>query len=426
MISRFHVLATFTIAIVASWFCLDEARGDPFVFVLANGGRVEGEWVNMKHRNVKTYVVKTRSGGQITLDRSQVKGFVRVKAGEMEYDHIAPTKFDTVDGHWEMAEWCRQRQLTEQRARHLKRIIELDPDHAKARYGLGYHQVDGRWVTREGWRKEQGLVEFRGRWRTTQEVEMAKRRQKNDAAERDWIATIRRLRKMLATERAPQAYQELTAIEDPHAIRALREAMQREQVRAVKLAYIKALGNIRGDGALVELVNTSLDDPDIELFHACLDEICDDAAARVRVTGAYIKGLKNVNNVRINRSAKALERIGTKEAIGPLIDSLVTTHKVMVSQGSSGPGTPVSNTFIKPGANDSGSAFSASPSPSSEPNPLGTFTTGSQTQIVPVQSRNSEVLQALVSLSGASFGFNQQAWKNWYDLEKRKSAKKIR
>jgi hypothetical protein len=63
----------------------------------------------------------------------------------------------------------------------------------------------------------------------------------------------------------------------------------------------------------------------------------------------------------------------------------------------------VSSTFSK----DSGGGGGAS------------FVSGGRTEVVRAAMQNQEVLTALVRLTrGPSFQFNQQAWRNWYSIEK--------
>ena len=49
------------------------------VFLLTNGGRVEGEWINRDEPHRKTYVIGLPSGGQITFQNAQVKQVVEAR-----------------------------------------------------------------------------------------------------------------------------------------------------------------------------------------------------------------------------------------------------------------------------------------------------------------------------------------------------------
>ena len=114
------------------------------VFILRNGGRLVGELLNPDQVPRETYVIRTSSGGQITLPSSQVKDMQHQRPAEIEYEKMRPRYPDTIEGQWELAEWCREHTLLSQRKVHLERILELDPDHEQARRALKYGQYDGQ------------------------------------------------------------------------------------------------------------------------------------------------------------------------------------------------------------------------------------------------------------------------------------------
>ena len=132
------------------------------MFNLHDGGQIRGELVNRDESPRKSYVIKTASGGRVTLEAEQVKSVHRQNAAEMQYDRIRSSYPDTLDGQWKLAEWCRENRLPTQRKVHLERIIELDPDHVKARHALGYANVQGRWARQETLMTENGYVQLQG------------------------------------------------------------------------------------------------------------------------------------------------------------------------------------------------------------------------------------------------------------------------
>ena len=141
------------------------------VFRLANGGQIEGEWLNRDEPKPQKYVVGLPSGGKITLEADRVKEVVAQRPEEAEYEKIRPQYPDTPKGQWDLAKWCEEHQLSAQRKAHLKRVIELDPNHADARHALGYSQIDGQWTTQEESMTKQGYRKYKGRYRTAQEIE---------------------------------------------------------------------------------------------------------------------------------------------------------------------------------------------------------------------------------------------------------------
>ena len=132
------------------------------VFVLSTGGQIEGTLVNTPDSPRDRYVIQTALGGQVTLNKDQVKQIVHKKPAEVEYEKIRHQYPDTVDGQWALAEWCREHHLSDLRKTHLKRIIQLDPDHVAARGLLGYGKFDGEWKTQQEVMTDRGYVEYKG------------------------------------------------------------------------------------------------------------------------------------------------------------------------------------------------------------------------------------------------------------------------
>ena len=66
----------------------------------------------------------------------------------------------------------------------MRRVIELEPNHAAARRALGYSQVNGKWTTQKEAMEEQRLRARRsGKWMLSQEVELSENKRKLDAAQ---------------------------------------------------------------------------------------------------------------------------------------------------------------------------------------------------------------------------------------------------
>ena len=137
---RLFVLPITTLILLAA----TSARGD--TFLLASGGQVDGEIVVSPDVPKDKWLIRTPSGGEVTLDKSQVKEHDPHGSAVTEYEKIRPTYSDTVDGQWQLAEWCREHSLAKQRRTHLERIIALDTNHKQARAALDFRFVDGRWV----------------------------------------------------------------------------------------------------------------------------------------------------------------------------------------------------------------------------------------------------------------------------------------
>ncbi len=305
------------------------------IYVLANDGQVRGELNNTDESPRQKYVILTPEGVTVTLDRGQVKQIIPQSAAEIEFEKIRPTFADTAEDQWKLAEWCRENSLTSQRQDVLEHVIELNPDMRQARLALGYQQVDGHWMQKEQIMQQRGYVRYKGEWRLPQEVELIERRQKEDAAERQWFGTLKRWR-MLAGRIRPCRSSPRFAACDPRSARRAGAAASIAPFGArssVRMLYVQALAAVGTPAAMRTLVDHSLDDGDEEIRLACLDRIVGQPTPEI--VAAYVAALKSDSNVRINRAARALGRLGDKSAVGPLIDSLVTTH--VVQEGAENP-----------------------------------------------------------------------------------------
>lgn len=385
------------LGILAAMSLLRPARAD--IFVLENDGQVRGELINKDESPRTTYVIKTAVGVQVTLERDQVKQAIAQTPAQMDYDRIKPKAPDTADGQWKMAEWCREQKLSVERKTHLERVVALDPNHAEAHHALGHSQLNGRWVSPEQAKTEQGYVRYKGAWRTTQEVELMERDRKAELAQKDWIIKLKRWIGWFDSDKAKQARENIVSITDPYAVKALAGALAAEKSREIKQLYIDALANIAAPNAMEVLVHTVMNDSDDEVRLACIDVLVkQDYRPAV---GWFIKGLKGKENYEVHRAATGLAAMKDPAAIGPLIDALVTTHTYKIDKGPPG---QMSSTFgTGPGGGAPGFSFG-----------------GGGTETRKVTAANQPVLEALVQLSGGvNFNFDTKAWKYWYADQKK-------
>ena len=387
--------AGLTVLVVLSTPWCGVALGD--VFLLTAGGRVVGELLNPDQTPRKTYAVKTESGGQITLLRSQVDEWLRPRPAVVEYEKIRPRHPDTVEGQWALAEWCRENTLLAEREVHLERILELDPDHEKARRALGYFKRDGKWTTEEEVRKRDGFVRRGGRWVLPQEVEIEQERKEVKVARGEWMKKLSQWRDWIGTNRTMLAYQNIQKIDDPFAIPALAAALRDDPDDQTRLLCIEALARIGTPLAKEGLAISALADPVPEVRLTCLDFLKEGKSAEV--VGYFIDRLRSKNNGEVNLAAAALRHLEDPTAIGPLVDALVTVHKFRVS--SKNPGQ-ISTTF--------GTGGGGSP---------GGLAVGGGPKIVAQHFRNQAVLDALVSITGVNFGFDVARWKAWHAARQR-------
>lgn len=363
---------------------LSYARGE--VFILTNGGRVEGDFLNREESPRKTYVLQTPLGGQLTLTKSQVERVVLQKDSDKQYEDKLRKMPNTKEGHLEMAEWCRVNDLRAKRQYHLEKVIELDPDHESARHGLGFNKIDGRWLKSNEYMKSQGYIRHRGSWRLKQEVDAdaAADKFKDDVVA--WKKKLRLLRTRFDKRGDGQALAEMRLAAEPAASVAFADLLANEDYRELKLLYIEMMGQIPTGAGTAALIRHSLNDADESIREACLRELAKHGTQQA--VAVYIKALTGKDNGLINRAGAGLAHLGQDDAVLPLIEALVTQHKTVVQSGGG----------LSPSFGTGGAGLSA----------------GSKTTTIINNISNESVLGALRAITHEDFQFDKGAWREWY------------
>lgn len=383
------------------WF-VTTSRGD--VVELVGGGRIEGQLLPTDEANKSVYRIELPGGGRVTIARSDVSRVDPESADEAEYQKLARTSPDTVDGNWKLAEWCREHKLHDERRRHLERIVELDPNHAEARAALGFHQKNGQWMSRDDVMASRGMVLYEGQYRTPQQIALLKQQKDARITQADWTKRIEQLRRWLVGRRQDQAAQakaEIDSIRDPQAADAVVGMLRRETDPNLKRLWMEVASQLNSHVAIDALVNLSLNDPDEEIRHQSLEYLM--KSRRAGLITPYLHSLKDKDNTMVNRAGAALGQIGDRDAIGPLIDALITKHRIKVSDANP---DQHAYTFSKGGG---GYTFG-----------------GNGPQFVTQSMRNPAVLEALVKLAGTSFDYDQAQWRSWLAAQAKATAIDVR
>lgn len=376
------------------------ARAD--VFQLTTGGQIEGTLVNANEEPRTKYVIKTAAGGEITLRKDQVKRFVPRRPAEVEYDKIRDQYADTVEGQWALCEWLLKNNLRDIREAHLKRVLELDPDHDKVRKILGYTKQDGVWKTQDQLMTERGYVKYKGDWKLPQEITLMEEQRKLELAEKGWFQQIKMWRNWLGTDREAEAEKAFREIVDPAAVKALAQKIPDEPVEAVRLLMVDALGHVGSAVAIQSLATISLEDPADEVRLTALDHL--EKLPHEAAVGVFIQKLKDKDNVKVNRAATGLSRMNDASAIPPLIDALVTTHKFQIVTGAPPGSTSASFGGQTGGVGGGGGGGLGG----------GGLSVGGGPKIITVPMQNVSVLDALVKLTGGvSYAYSVPQWKAW-------------
>jgi hypothetical protein len=361
------------------------------VLELSNGGRIEGTLVPSADGK-GDYIVDTPTG-RVTISRAQVANVEKTSDAEQAYASLAKSSPNTVEGHWKLYEFCRNHKLRARAQQHLTRILELDAEHAEARTLLGFRKHAGEWQTRDEIMAARGMVKFEGEWYTRQHVELLQQKNDSSSAVVDWKKDLILKRRWLTgrdPNRVRQAQAEIAAIRDPAAAEPLVALLKSESEPAIRRLWLEAAAQLDHPSVTSAFVELSLFDANDEMRLQCLDYLV--ASSQPGLVAPYLSGLRSGDNTTINRSAVALGRLGDPEAIGPLIDVLVTTHRTKVSDNT--------GQMRVSGPTNSGG---------------GGLSMGGGPKYVNRQVRNPDVLAALINLTGlGQFQYDQPAWKAWF------------
>ena len=370
------------------------ARAD--VVELKNGGRIHGAIANAADKQAASYVISTDGGGKVTIPRAEVVRVVSQSPNQEEYHRRALAVADTVDARWKLAQWCREQKLVDEYREQLTKILVLDPNHEQARLALGHQKKNGDWQSRDEVMAARGMVWYDGKYYTRHHVELLEQMKAAKQTDADWNNRLDRWRRWLSgrrQERVDEALREIRAIHDPAAAPAVVALLMSEDDLAVKRLLMEVAAGMDSSLVLDALVTLSLTHPNEELRYAALEYLI--KTGRPGLVGPYVRALRNNDNVIVNRAAEALETIGNRDAIGPLIGALVTKHKTVVGKG---PSDQQSIMFTPSG----GTAMNYG---------------GGGAKVVNQEVENTAVLAALTKLSGVNFGFDQAAWRGWLASE---------
>ena len=243
------------------------------------------------------------------------------------------------DAHLQMADWCRTKRLPQQRVFHMQRVLEFDPEHSQTHYALGHTKRDGKWTTREAVMQAKGLVKYKGRYITPEELALLNKSDAERKAEREWFKRVRILHVWLQgqdSKRRQRAVSELSKINDPNAIAAVVRFLGSDNSKRIRRLQVDILANIAGEKPVKPLVSVSLMDSQSDIRDAALKAINPDVIDEAY--NQYVKELTNSLNVVVRRAAIALGKIGDREVVPDLIHALVTRHRYKVRvQGSASP-----------------------------------------------------------------------------------------
>lgn len=418
-------MSRFLIAVGCLGLMVEAVQAD--AILLSRSGALRGTIVR-DEADEPTLQIQLLNGAVVTVDRAKVQEIVRQPLKVEEYEVLARSVEDTLQAHWELAEWCREKNLDRQRAVHLEAVLTFDPDHRRAHYGLGHTLVDDQWLTKEEYEQkkiDEGFVKFEGKWVPADKLDSLQASARRTKAELAWFSKVR-LWLNWATgnhpERAADGLANLRNITSSDAIPALVQFLGKSPHADVRTAYVEIVARIGGEKAVPSLATLAIRDGVKTIREKALEAIPDEHASLGQ--SILIRGLRDKQNFIVKRAAAALGRKGDQTAIPALIRSLVTTHgyKIRVpvqgysfgSDGSFGgagdrTGLPPEIALgLRTGRYD---RVDIIPYPGNS---------AGATKVVPFQlsHQNQESLVALRKLTEQDFGYDETRWLRWWNVER--------
>lgn len=410
------------------WLLMSAVSAQADLIRLKSGGELRGKIVTTATDGpADSVTIESLSGATIVVPAEDVQLSTRRPVVLEDYEVRSRHVSDTAAAHWELAAWCKEQRLTDERTVHLQRVVELDPDHEAAHAALGHVWKDGAWVDWDQYMAARGYVKHKGKYVTQQELDLLVKTADELKREQEWYPKIRLWAGWLTgprAERRQTAFAELQAVNDPDAAPAVIRFLSGNAHRDARLLAVAILGRSEAEKSATGLVRIALRDDDAEVRAAALQAIPQSQFAVVRPL--LIRELRSDANAVVCRAAAALQRIGDEDAVGPLIEALITAHQFQVRV----PALP-GQTFS---FNTDGSVGQASTLP---PDIELAIRTGQlpqgvviydpmepvrrqigKTVVVRREFQNAEVLAALQELTGEDYGYDERLWRLWWAAKK--------
>lgn len=410
---------TILLSLVAIGLWCPVAPGD--VVITTDGGKIDGE-IMPDLETTGEIVVKTRLG-MVRLDRDQVREVILAKTQEENYEKKRRETDATADGEFELALWCLKQGMSAEYRLHLERVIEIDPNHADARHRLGFTLRGEKWLTDDEIREADGYVRYRGRWVLPQERDAADAKREASSRRAELGRLIKSAQRGLRADNKPdrqlEAADELLAIDDPLAVPLLMRTLGEKGTPYERKILAETLANIEGDESTDALVQYVLSEPELSNRQLAIESLV--PRKSVPVTGRFVKGLRSSENVHVRRSAEALTVLGDTSVLAALVDALITKHQYVYNPTVEEIGRSMGRNSYKTAETvtlPDGTIIRRNlVNPYNTRQPI--TTSRPQPQVIVKEIRNEEVLAALEQLTDESFGYDQDAWRDWLRAEYR-------
>lgn len=379
---------------------------------LTNGNQIEGQ---ILEKTDAGYRVRT-SFGTLVVPADTVKSIEEKPTPFAEYDRRLAAAKDTAKEQTDLGVWCGENGLPAQEKKHLNRAIELDPEYEPARTALGFVKVNGVWVD--------GRTAVRDPEREKEAESKPAKPGDGDrqvaAIQGKWTRQIRAIRQTLLDAKSEKLNDEgrrrILDIKDPLAVLPLAKVLG-DGTLAARQVLVEALGRFQTDESTLNLTVIALVEPDESLRRDAVTQLV--RREDPRVVAQLRKALQSNSDALIRNAAVALGRLKAMTAVPELIDSLKVQRRKLTEVtvrryfGAMESDFGRDTTVTLPRGNRVRYV------PTIGLGAAGAFVSSeTEMQMQDVTVFRTEVQQALVAITGENFGFEEAAWRRWYQERK--------
>ena len=387
--------------LVLLFLCSDVSFAD--TVVLKSGRTLTGKVTEGKAKKGGDFIIlETEAGAVYKLDKGDiVKSIRKLDPVDIDYRKRLRAVSDIATDHINLAKWCEKNGKTrfkEQIRWHYANVIRLDPDHSSARKKLGYFKLsDGTWVAEAEFKSRQGYKKGRKKWISELSDKVKVNNDEFDAKagarKKEFNLWVR------AAERGNVQPAVLADICDNSTILLVYEsAVGIEGSVELVRVHLDAISTVKSNTAIRIMSQFAMMHSSKEVREHAITLLSAADMNHAAAIQALAEGLKFSNRAVVLAAAFAIGEIASnnqnvrEHAIVPLVNSLNTEHDEAI-----------------PGALEAGRLSTS----------FGTGGTSFRTGGGPLTRKktfqNQPSLDALRSLfTEARFGFNEQAWLDWY------------
>jgi hypothetical protein len=135
--------------------------GDDDEITLVDGQRIRGKIIE---ETVDKIILRTKSGLVTEFALDEVEDIKYSYSFERDFKKRFK-KAKKAEDYYKLAKWCQERRHADEALKCLKKTIEEDPNHHKARRELGYIRYGDNWYTEnEFYTNIRGMVRYKGKW----------------------------------------------------------------------------------------------------------------------------------------------------------------------------------------------------------------------------------------------------------------------